>query len=38
MHKVEHLDPINAIKTEKKVTVLKRIQQEEVLNRLLENG
>ena len=38
MHKVEHIDPINAVKTEKKVTVLKRIKQEEVLSRLLENG
>ena len=38
MHKVERVDPINAVRTEKKVTVLKRLKQEEVLNRLLENG
>ena len=38
MSKIEHVDPINVIRTEKKVTVLKRMQQEEVLNRLLENG
>ena len=38
MHKVEHIDPVNAVRTEKKVTVLKRMKQEEVLNRLLENG
>ena len=38
MHKVEHVDPVNVVRTEKKVTALKRIKQEEVLNRLLENG
>lgn len=38
MHKVEHVDPVNVVRTEKKVTALKRLKQEEVLNRLLENG
>lgn len=38
MQKVEKVDPVNVVRTEKKVTALKRIKQEEVLNRLLENG
>lgn len=38
MQKVEKVDPVNVIRTEKKVTALKRIKQDEMLNRLLENG
>ena len=38
IQKVEKLDPVNVVKTEKKVTALKRIKQDEILNRMLENG
>ncbi len=38
MHKVEHVDPVNVVRTEKKVTALKRIRQNETLDKLLENG
>lgn len=38
LHKVEKLDPVNVVKPEKKVTALKRIKQDEILNRMLENG
>ena len=38
LHKVEHVDPVNVVRTPKKVTALKRIKQEETLDRLLENG
>jgi hypothetical protein len=35
---VEKLDPVNVVKTPKKVTALKTIKREEMLERLLENG
>ena len=38
LQKVEKLDPVNVIKTPKKVSALKHIKQDEMLNRLLENG
>ena len=38
LQKVEKIDPVNVVKTPKKVTALKRIKQDEMLNRLLENG
>lgn len=38
IQKVEKLDPVNVVKPEKKVTALKRIKQDEILNRMLENG
>ena len=38
LQKVEKVDPVNVIKTEKKVSALKRIKQDEILNRMLENG
>lgn len=38
IQKVEKLDPVNVVKPEKKVTALKRIKQDEMLNRMLENG
>lgn len=38
MHKVEKVDPVNVVRTSKKVTALKRIKQDEILNKLLENG
>ena len=38
MHKVQHVDPVNVVRSEKKVTALKRIRQEETLEKLLENG
>ena len=38
IQKVEKLDPVNVVKTPKKVTALKTIKREEMLERLLENG
>lgn len=38
IQKIEKLDPVNVVKPEKKVTALKRIKQDEILNRMLENG
>ena len=38
IQKVEKLDPVNVVKPQKKVTALKRIKQDEILNRMLENG
>lgn len=38
LQKVEKIDPVNVVKTPKKVTALKRIKQDELMNRLLENG
>lgn len=41
LHKVEKLDPVNVIKTQKGVktaTAKKRIEREEMLEHLLENG
>ena len=38
IQKVEKLDPINVVKTQKRVTALKRIKQDELLERMLENG
>ena len=38
IQKVEKLDPVNVVKPEKKVTALKRIKQDEILNRMLDNG
>ena len=38
VQKVEKLDPVNVVKTEKKITAYKRIKQDEMLNRMLENG
>ena len=41
VQKVEKLDPVNAVKTQKgikKATVQKHIEYEEKLNKLLENG
>lgn len=38
VQKIEHLDPVNVIKPEKKITALKRIRQEDTLKKLLENG
>lgn len=38
IQKIEKLDPVNVVKPEKKVTALKRIKQDELLERLLENG
>lgn len=38
LHKVEKVDPVNVVKTQKKVTALKRIKQDELINRMLENG
>ena len=38
IQRVEKLDPVNVVKSQKKVTALKRIKQDDALNRLLENG
>jgi hypothetical protein len=38
IQKTEKLDPVNVIKPQKKITALKRINREEALERLLENG
>ena len=38
IQRVEKLDPVNVVKTPKKVTALKTLKQEEILNRMLENG
>lgn len=38
LQKVEKIDPVNVVKTPKKVTALKRIKQDELMNKLLENG
>lgn len=38
IQKTEKLDPVNVIKPQKKITALKRINREETLQRLLENG
>lgn len=38
VQKVDKLDPINAIKTPKKITALKTIKREEMINQLLERG
>lgn len=41
LHKVERLDPVNVVKTPKKVkeaTAKKRIEHDELLEKLLENG
>jgi len=38
LQKIEKIDPVNVIKSEKKVTALKHIKREEILNKLLENG
>ena len=41
LHKVEKLDPVNVVKTEKslkKATAKKRIERDELMEKLLENG
>ena len=38
VQKTEKLDPVNVIKPQKKITALKRINREEALERMLENG
>lgn len=38
IQKNQKLDPVNVVRSEKKVTALKHIKQEEILNKLLENG
>lgn len=38
IQRVEKLDPVNVVKPQKKVTALKTIKREEMLERLLENG
>lgn len=38
VQKVEKLDPVNVIKTPKKITAAKKIKQQEAINTLLENG
>jgi hypothetical protein len=38
IQKVEKVDPLNVVHSEKKVTALKHIKRDEVLEKLLENG
>lgn len=41
LHKVEKLDPVNVVKTTKRVkeaTAKKRLERDELLEQLLENG
>lgn len=38
IQKTEKLDPVHVVKTPKKVSALKTIQREEILNKMLENG
>ena len=38
IQKVEKLDPVHVVKTPKKVSALKTIKRDEVINKLLENG
>lgn len=38
IQKVEKLDPVNVVKTPKRVNALKTIKREEILEKLLENG
>ena len=38
IQKTEKLDPVNVVKPQKKITALKRIKQDDILNKLLENG
>ena len=38
IQKTEKIDPLNIIKTPKKLTALKAIKREEALNALLQNG
>lgn len=38
IQKTEKIDPVNVIKPQKKITALKRIKRDELLNQLLENG
>ena len=36
--KTEKTDPVNVVHTPKKITALKRIKREEMINNLLDNG
>lgn len=38
IQKTEKIDPVNVIIPHNKITALKRIKQDELLNQLLENG
>ena len=38
IQKVEKVDPLNVVHSEKKVTALKRLKQDEIVEMLLNNG
>ena len=38
IQKVEKVDPLNVVHSEKKVTALKHIKRDELIEKLLENG
>lgn len=38
IQKTEKIDPVNVVKSPKKITAAKKIKQDELMNKLLENG